>query len=50
VAAVLSNTGAGDAFAAGLLAARIEGATPTEALTAGAQLASRAVAQPGGRP
>jgi ribokinase len=50
VEAVVDSTGAGDAFAAGLLAARIKGATPTEALTAAAQLASRAVTQPGGRP
>jgi ribokinase len=47
---VADSTGAGDAFAAGLLAARMNGATPYEALTAGAHLASRAVTQPGGRP
>jgi len=50
VEAVVDSTGAGDAFAAGLLAARLKGATPAGALTAGAQLASRAVTQPGGRP
>jgi ribokinase len=50
VEALVDSTGAGDAFAAGLLAARLKGATPAQALTAGAQLASRAVTQPGGRP
>jgi ribokinase len=50
VEAVVDSTGAGDAFAAGLLAARMEGATPAEALAAGARLAARAVTRPGGRP
>ncbi len=50
VEAVVDSTGAGDAFAAGLLAARMEGAEPTEALAAGARLAARAVSRPGGRP
>jgi ribokinase len=50
VEAVVDSTGAGDAFAAGLLAARMDGAGPDEALAAGARLAARAVAQPGGRP
>ena len=50
VEAVVDSTGAGDAFAAGLLAARMEGAAPDEALAAGARLAARAVTQPGGRP
>ena len=50
VDAVVDSTGAGDAFAAGLLAARMDGAEPAEALAAGARLAARAVAQPGGRP
>jgi sugar/nucleoside kinase (ribokinase family) len=50
VEAVVDSTGAGDAFAAGLLAARMDGAAPDEALAAGALLAARAVAQPGGRP
>ena len=50
VEAVVDSTGAGDAFAAGLLAARMDGAEPAEALAAGARLAARAVAQAGGRP
>jgi ribokinase len=50
VGAVVDSTGAGDAFAAGLLAARLDGAAPDEALAAGARLAARAVSQPGGRP
>ena len=50
VEAVVDSTGAGDAFAAGLLAARMDGAVPDEALAAGARLAARAVAQAGGRP
>ncbi len=50
VEAVVDSTGAGDAFAAGLLAARMEGAAPDEALAAGARLAARAVTRPGGRP
>jgi ribokinase len=50
VEAVVDSTGAGDAFAAGLLAARMNGATPEEALKEGARLAARAVSQPGGRP
>lgn len=43
-------TGAGDAFAAGLLAAWCSGATPEAALTAGAELGATAVAQIGARP
>ncbi|BAL92083.1 putative PfkB-family carbohydrate kinase [Actinoplanes missouriensis 431] len=43
-------TGAGDAFAAGLLAARCSGASPREALAAGAELGARAVAVLGARP
>jgi len=50
VEAVVDSTGAGDAFAAGLLAARMQGAAPDEALWAGAQLAARAVTRAGGRP
>ena len=43
------TTGAGDAFAAGLLAARLAGAGPAEALRAGCALAAAAVARPGAR-
>ena len=50
VEAVVDSTGAGDAFAAGLLAARMDGAEPAEALAAGAGLAARAVERLGGRP
>ena len=50
VDSVVDSTGAGDAFAAGLLAARMSGAGPDEAMAAGARLAARAVTQPGGRP
>jgi sugar/nucleoside kinase (ribokinase family) len=46
----LDTTGAGDAFAAGLLAARLRGACPAEALTAGCALAAQAVVTPGARP
>ena len=50
VEAAVDSTGAGDAFAAGLLAARLGGAEPGEALAAGARLAAEAVRRPGGRP
>jgi sugar/nucleoside kinase (ribokinase family) len=43
------TTGAGDAFAAGLLAARLAGAGPAEALAAGCALAGEAVARSGAR-
>lgn len=48
--AVVDTAGAGDAFAAGLLAARLAGAVPREALAAGCALAARCVAAPGARP
>jgi sugar/nucleoside kinase (ribokinase family) len=44
------TTGAGDAFAAGLLAARVRGASPAEALASGCALAAQAVVTPGARP
>lgn len=47
---VVDSTGAGDAFAAGVLAARGGGADPAAALRAGNALAARAVGVPGGRP
>jgi ribokinase len=50
VEAAVDSTGAGDAFAAGLLAARLKGAAPADALAAGCHLAAEAVARPGGRP
>jgi sugar/nucleoside kinase (ribokinase family) len=50
VGAVTDSTGAGDAFAAGLLSARLSGAPSAEALASGCRLAARAVTQTGARP
>jgi sugar/nucleoside kinase (ribokinase family) len=49
-ATVLDVTGAGDAFAAGLLSAWLAGADPADALRAGALLGARAVSRTGARP
>jgi sugar/nucleoside kinase (ribokinase family) len=49
-ATVVDPTGAGDAFAAGLLAVWLAGAPPTEALAAGVRLGAEAVAALGARP
>jgi ribokinase len=46
---VADTTGAGDAFAAGLIAARLAGADPADALGAACALAAEAVARSGGR-
>jgi ribokinase len=50
VEAGVDSTGAGDAFAAALLVARLGGASPADALAAGCELAARAVVRPGARP
>lgn len=50
VPAVVDPTGAGDAFAAGLLAAWLGGAGPAEAVIEGARLGALAVSRPGARP
>ncbi|GAA1518519.1 sugar kinase [Dactylosporangium maewongense] len=50
VARVIDPTGAGDAFAAGFLAAWLTGASPAEALAGGARLGALAVSKVGGRP
>lgn len=47
---VVDTTGAGDAFAAGFLAARLSGATPAGCLARGAELAAQAVQRFGARP
>ncbi|MFC0863365.1 carbohydrate kinase family protein [Sphaerimonospora cavernae] len=49
-AAVVDSTGAGDAFAAGLLAGLLSGLAPDDALRKGCEAGSAAVAQVGGRP
>ncbi|MFC9584833.1 carbohydrate kinase family protein [Streptomyces yangpuensis] len=48
--AVVDSTGAGDAFTGAFLAARLEGADPTESARAGCRAAALAIAHPGGRP
>ena len=49
-ATVVDTTGAGDAFAAGMLAALARGDAPVDALSAGHELAAAACALIGGRP
>lgn len=50
VDSAIDSTGAGDAFAAGLLHARAAGASTAESLAAACKLAAQAVATPGARP
>ena len=50
VESVIDSTGAGDAFAAGLLHARASGGSTAESLAAACKLAARAVGAPGARP
>jgi sugar/nucleoside kinase (ribokinase family) len=47
---VVDPTGAGDAFAAGLIAGLVAGLAPVRAAAGGCALAARAVAHPGARP
>jgi sugar/nucleoside kinase (ribokinase family) len=49
-ASVVDATGAGDAFAAGLLSAWLSGGSPAQALRAGTSLGAAAVGLAGGRP
>jgi sugar/nucleoside kinase (ribokinase family) len=46
----LDTTGAGDAFAAGLLASRMQGELPPQSLSRASLLAKTAIRTPGGRP
>lgn len=50
VESAVDSTGAGDAFAAGMLHARTSGASTAESLAAACKLAARAVATSGARP
>ena len=50
VEAVEDSTGAGDAFAAGFVGARVDGASAADALAAASRLAARAIGTEGGRP
>jgi sugar/nucleoside kinase (ribokinase family) len=49
-ATVVDPTGAGDAFAAGVLARWLDGGSPTDCLAAGARLGAQAVTRVGSRP